>query len=98
MVFGVAFVFIKGRERVAEETLDRDTDSAADYSISVAGVPTGMTFQQIQEQINNYEQRLHNIPTYLMIPGFKMAKYNEAKPFYLKPDSFDDEHIQKLNT
>lgn len=33
VVFGVAFVFIKGRERVAEETLDRDTDSAADYSI-----------------------------------------------------------------
>jgi hypothetical protein len=33
VIFGTGFVFIKGREKVAEENLDRDTDSAADYSI-----------------------------------------------------------------
>ena len=69
--------------------INRETKSAADYSIIMENVPTSFTKEQMQEQFNRYHSQIEGVPTYIM-RNIEIAKYNIAKPFYLDETRFDN--------
>ena len=68
--------------------------SAADFSIVIQKMPTGLTKESMQAMLDDYFLKIS-------LPGFdlkqlKIEKYNEAQPFYFNIEEFNDEELVKL--
>ncbi len=58
VIWFFVFLGVKYREQREEITVNSNTISAADFSVVVEGVPTGMSSQLMQEQLNSYYEQL----------------------------------------
>lgn len=71
----------------------------SDFSVLIENMPTGLTIEEMQEQIDAYFKKIKEIypQEEFKIDGIKIQKYNEAKPFYLKESEFNDEELKQIH-
>ena len=58
-------------------------------------MPTSMTKEELQKQLDEYYENIKNVPVHRKKP-LTIAKYNIGKPFYLNTDELVDDEVKEL--
>ena len=79
IIWAIMFGFIK-RQVVQVEMAQKANPTVSDFSVVIDKMPTDITIEQLQRQINEYFRGLPN--KMVNFRELKIEKYNEARPFY----------------
>lgn len=100
IVWFVTFSILKYNETLKLIKLDRQTKSAADYTIVVEGIPNSFTQKDFQDQLKVYEGKISKINSVQKYrnKSFNIRKFNMAKPFYMNGSEMSDTELEKITS